>query len=176
VVPDMPSKAPSTYELMDEENSAPVDEEAEKRQRRKELIEPTGVKEIFKEGKIKINEFTCVGGQCKLCIKACPTNALYWSTGKVGITEDLCVYCGACVLNCMVNDCIKVERKREEGEIESFSKPRDVIMLQERSNCQKRFERVRTNAATIRHYSKKDDGIKKYKNLKQLYVDQEFKI
>jgi hypothetical protein len=51
----MPSKPPSTYELMDEEASAQVDEEAEKRDRRKELIEPTGVKEIFKEGKIKIN-------------------------------------------------------------------------------------------------------------------------
>jgi ferredoxin len=72
----MPSKPPSTYELMDEEASAQVDEEAEKRQRRKELIAPTGVKEIFKDGKIKINEFTCVGGQCKLCIKACPTRVV----------------------------------------------------------------------------------------------------
>jgi ferredoxin len=172
----MPSKPPSTYELMDEEASEQVDEEAEKRQRRKELIEPTGVKELFKEGKIKINEFTCVGGQCKLCIKACPTNALYWGTGKVGITEDLCVYCGACVLNCMVNDCIKVDRKREDGAIERFNKPRDVIMLQERSNCQKRFERVRTNAATMRHYSDKDDGLKKARDLKQLYVDQEYRV
>jgi NAD-dependent dihydropyrimidine dehydrogenase PreA subunit len=172
----MPSKPLSTYELMDEENSEQVNEEAEKRQRRKELIEPTGVKELFKEGKIKINEFTCVGGQCKLCIKACPTNALYWGTGKVGITEDLCVYCGACVLNCMVNDCIKVERKRDDCAIERFSKPRDVIMLQERSNCQKRFERVKTNAATMRHYSDKDDSLKKARDLKQMYVDQEYKV
>jgi ferredoxin len=160
---------------MDEEVNAQGDEE-QKRQRRKELIEPTGAKDLFKEGNIKINEFTCVGGQCKLCIKACPTNALYWGTGKVGITEDLCVYCGACVLNCMVNDCIKVERKRVDGKIESFSKPRDVIMLQERSNSRKRFERVRTNAATKRHYSNKNDNIKKYQNSKQLYVDQEYKV
>jgi ferredoxin len=160
----------------DQESQAQVDEEAERRQRRKELLEPTGVKELFKDGKISINKFTCVGGQCKLCIKACPTNALYWGTGKVGITEDLCVYCGACVLNCMVNDCIKVERKRVDGKIESFSKPRDVIILQERSNSRKRFERVRTNAATKRHYSNKDDNIKKYQNSKQLYVDQEYKV
>jgi ferredoxin len=66
--------------------------EAEKKKRRKELLEPTGVKELFKEGKIGINKFTCVGGQCKLCIKACPTNALYWSTGGIRITEDLCIY------------------------------------------------------------------------------------
>ena len=171
----MPSKPPSAYELMDEENSVQVDEEAEKRQRRKELLEPTGVKELFKEGKININEFTCVGGQCKLCIKACPTNALYWGTGKVGLTEDLCVYCGACVLNCMVDDCIKVERKRDDGKVERFSKPRDVIMLQERSNCQKRFERVRTNAAILRRMSK-EDNVKKYRNFRQLYVEQENKV
>jgi hypothetical protein len=49
-------------------------------------------------------------------------------------------------------------------------------MLQERINCQKRFERVRTNAATKRHYLNKDDNFKKYRNLKQLYVDQEYKV
>ena len=111
---------------MSEEKPKPSREE-EKKKRRKELLEPTGVKEIFKEGKISINKFTCVGGQCKFCIKACPTNALYWGTGEVGIIEDLCVYCGACVLNCMVDDCIKIERKREDGTIEKFSKPSDVI-------------------------------------------------
>jgi ferredoxin len=153
----MPSKPPSAYELMDEETNTQVDEEAERRQRRKELLEPTGVKELFKEGKIKINEFTCVGGQCKLCIKACPTNALYWGTGKVGILEDMCVYCGACVLNCMVDNCIKIERKREDGAVEKFSKPNDVVKLSERLNSQKRFERVRTNAATMRRFKDKDD-------------------
>jgi ferredoxin len=171
----MPSKQPSTFNLMDEDSECQVDEEAEKRQRRKELLEPTGVKELFKEGKININEFTCVGGQCKLCIKACPTNALYWGTGKVGLTEDLCVYCGACVLNCMVDDCIKVERKRDDGKTERFSKPRDVIMLQERSNSQKRLERVKTNAAILRRMSK-EDNVKKYRNFRQLYVEQENKV
>lgn len=115
-----------------------------KKKRRQELLEPTGVKEIFKEGNIKINKFTCVGGQCKLCIKACPTNALYWGTGEVGVTEDLCVYCGACVLNCMVDDCIQVERKREDGKVERFTKPQDVIKLGERLNSKKRVERVKS--------------------------------
>ena len=153
----MPSKQPSTFDLMDEESESQVDEETEKRQRRKELLEPTGVKELFKEGKIDINKFTCVGGQCRLCIKACPTNALYWGTGKVGVIEDLCVYCGACVLNCMVNDCIKVERKRDDGKVERFSKPSDVIKIAERQNSQKRFERVKTNAATMRRSFKEKD-------------------
>jgi ferredoxin len=175
VISKMPSKPPSAYELMDEETTAQVDEEAERRQRRKELLEPTGIKELFKEGKIGINEFTCVGGQCKLCIKACPTNALYWGTGKVGVVEDMCIYCGACVLNCMVDDCIKIERKREDGKVEKFSKPRDVIMLQERMNSQKRFERVKTNAAILRHTSK-DDNVKKNRDFHHLYVQQENKV
>ena len=116
--------------------------EQAKKKRRRELLEPIGVKELFKEGTISVNKYTCVGVQCKLCVKACPTNALYWKSGEVGITEDLCVYCGACVLNCMVNDCIKIERKREDGKVEHFSKPKDVIMLEEKINAKKRFERV----------------------------------
>ncbi len=163
----MPSKPPSVYELMDEESSAEVDEEAERRQRRKELLEPTGIKDLFKEGKININEFTCVGAQCRLCLKACPTNALYWGTGKVGIMEDLCVYCGACVFNCMVDDCIKVERTRPDGTVEKFSKPSDVVKLAERLNTQKRLERVKTNASTMRRYKEKDV------DNRQLYLENE---
>ena len=36
--------------------------------------------------------------------------------------------------NCMVDDCIKIERKREDGKIEKFSKPNDVVMLDEKIN------------------------------------------
>jgi len=172
----MPTKTASSVDifgLLSEDSGVA---EAEKKKRRQELLEPTGVKELFKEGTISINKFTCVGGQCKLCIKACPTNALYWSTSGVGITEDLCVYCGACVLNCMVDDCIKIERKRDDGKVERFSKPNDVIKLAERLNSQKRFERVRTNAATLRHCLKKEDNVKKYRNFRQLYVEQDYKV
>lgn len=149
----MPEKPLSVYDLMDEESEA-VNEEEERKKRRKELIEPTGVKELFKEGKISINKFTCVGGQCKICIKACPTNALYWGTGEVGIIEDLCVYCGACVANCMVNNCIKVERTGNDNRTEHFSKIDDVVKLDERKNTQKRFERVKTNASILRRTKK----------------------
>ena len=160
---------------MNEESESKVDEKTEKKKLRQELLAPTGVEDLFKEGKISINKFTCVGGQCKLCIKACPTNALYWSNGSVGITEDLCVYCGACVLNCMVDDCIKVERKRDDDTTERFSKPSDVIKIAERRNSQKRFERVKTNAATMRHFQEKD-SVKEYQKLRQLYVDQKYKV
>jgi ferredoxin len=149
----MPEKQLSIFDLMNEDSEA-VNEEEERKKRRKELIEPTGVKELFKEGKITINKFTCVGGQCKICIKACPTNALYWGTGEVGIIEDLCVYCGACVANCMVDNCIKVERTGEDNKIEHFSKIDDVVKLDERKNTKKRFERVKTNAVVLRRTKK----------------------
>lgn len=115
----------------------------EKKKRREELLAPLGVSEFFVEGKITINKRTCRGLECKLCIKACPTNALFWKTGEVGIIEDLCIYCGACVLSCIVDDCIKVERKRKNGEVESFSKPKDFMALQNSISAKKRLERTR---------------------------------
>jgi ferredoxin len=126
--------------------------EQAKKKRRKELLEPTGVKELFREGNISINKYTCEGVQCKLCVKACPTNALYWKTGEVGIIEDLCVYCGACVLKCMVDNCIKIERKREDGKIERFSNTRDLIMLGEKVNEKKRFDRVKAIFPSVEDY------------------------
>lgn len=116
----------------------------ERKKRRTELLAPLGVKEFFVDGSITIDKRTCKGVECKLCIKACPTNALFWkSSGEVGITEELCIYCGACVLNCMVDNCIRVTRKRENGEVENLSTPRGVIMLQNKINAKKRLERVR---------------------------------
>jgi NAD-dependent dihydropyrimidine dehydrogenase PreA subunit len=118
-------------------------DKADRTKQREELLAAAGVKEFFSEGSISINKYTCVGVQCKLCIKACPTNALYWKSGKVGIVEDLCVYCGACVLSCMVDDCMKVKRKRESGEVERFGKVRDVVVLANCLNAKRRFLRVR---------------------------------
>ena len=127
------------FGLLAEDNA-----ESEEKKNRRELLAPTGVKDIFEEGKISINNYTCLGVQCKECVKVCPTNALYWSSGKVEIINDLCVYCGACVLNCQVDDCIKLERKRDDGTIEKFSKPKDVLILQKKANTDKRVQRVRS--------------------------------
>ncbi|MCL1978223.1 MAG: 4Fe-4S binding protein [Candidatus Bathyarchaeota archaeon] len=118
--------------------------DSEKKKNREALLAPTGVKDFFQEGKISINSYTCLGVQCKECVKVCPTNALYWGSGKVEIVEDLCVYCGACVLNCQVDDCIKLERKRDDGKVEKFSKPKDVLLLQKKANTNKRVQRVRS--------------------------------
>jgi NAD-dependent dihydropyrimidine dehydrogenase PreA subunit len=130
--------------LSGNEDKAKKTEKTEKKKQRQELLASTKVKDLFEEGSVSINKHTCVGGQCKLCVKACPTNALYWKTGEgeVGITEDLCVYCGACVLSCMVDDCIKVKRKREAGATEKFSKTRDVVVLENCINASKRFQLV----------------------------------
>ena len=116
--------------------------EKEKKKRREELLALLGVKEFFVEGRITINKRTCKGVECKLCVEACPTNALFWKAGEVGIGEELCIYCGACVLSCIVNDCIKVERKRVTGEVEKFSKPRDFTALQHGINVKKRRGKI----------------------------------
>ena len=154
----MPAKTASTVDIfgmLSDDNG-----EKAKKKRRQELLEPTGVKELFKEGSIKINKHTCLGVECKLCVKVCPTNALYWKTktGEVGITEDLCVYCGACVLICMVDDCMKIERKREDDKVERFSKPKDFIMLEEKINGQKRFDRVKALFPNVEEYCEKYTG------------------
>ena len=131
------------------------DSEEKKKSQRKELLSSTGVEDFFKEGSITIDKRTCWGIECKLCIDACPTSALFWQAGEVKIIKDLCVYCGACVLCCMVDDCIKIKRKRENGEVEKFSKPRELIKLEERINAKKRFERVKNLFPTLDRYCEK---------------------
>jgi NAD-dependent dihydropyrimidine dehydrogenase PreA subunit len=146
----MPQESSSQIDIFDL-LSGKGDKE-KKRKQKQELLASTGVKEFFPEGKIEINKRTCWGQECKLCIKACPTNALYWKAGEVGITEELCVYCSSCVLSCMVKDCIKVERKREDGKTEKFSKIEDVIKLESAINTGKRARRVGEVFPTVEAY------------------------
>jgi ferredoxin len=148
----MPEKSSSNFDIF---GLLSDDKDKAKKKRREELLASSGVKDFFPEGSISINKRTCWGLECKLCIEACPTNALYWKAGEVGIVDDLCVYCGACVLCCMVDDCIKVERKREDGEAERFSKPTEVVKVQEKINAKKRFDRVRGVFPTYEAYCEK---------------------
>ena len=113
-----------------------------KKARREQLLKSVGVEEFFEEGEIKIDMKTCKGVECKFCIEACPTNALYWKAGEIGITEDLCVYCASCVLNCMVDDCIEVTRKRRDGENERFSNPLQVLTLLNNINARNRMKAI----------------------------------
>ncbi len=114
----------------------------QKKVERAQLLESLKVREFFEEGSISINTRICEGLECELCIKACPSKALYWRDGKIGIIEDLCVYCGACVLCCIVDDCIKVRRKRKDGKVEIFSKPSQIILLCNNTNTRRRNKRV----------------------------------
>lgn len=126
----------------------------QKQKRRKELLAPLGVQEFFADGTITINKRTCRGIDCNLCVKACPTKALYWKAGDIGVTTELCIFCGACVLNCIVDDCIKISRKRVTGEIEKFSKPKDFTTLQTNINTEKRFKQILEVFPTAEEYLK----------------------
>ncbi len=129
--------------------------EKKKERERKELLRPLGIEEFFVEGDIIINKRTCQGVECKLCVEACPTNALYWKAGEVGILSDLCIYCGACVLSCIVDDCIEIVRKRPTGETETFSSPRDFLILQQCINTKKRLERTQNRMLKPEEYLKR---------------------
>ena len=114
-----------------------------KKKKRAQLLQSIGVKEFFESGTIQIDMKTCKGTECELCIKACPTNALYWKTGEIGIVKELCVYCSACVLSCIVDNCIQVSRRRVNGETEKFSTPRQVLRLLHNINTGKRGKTVK---------------------------------
>jgi ferredoxin len=118
--------------------------EAKLRKNRQLILESLNVKDFFEDGEISIDKKTCRGVECKLCIDVCPTHALYWTSGEVGVEEDLCVYCAACVLSCIVDDCIRVQRKRPSGELEAFSFPKQVFILLQANNSQKRIERTKS--------------------------------
>jgi len=132
--------------------------EASKRREREKktrLLQSLGVKEFFEEGSIKIDMKTCKGVECKLCIKACPTNALYWRDGEVGIQMELCVYCTACVLSCVVDDCIRVTRRRPNAGNESFSNPKDVLRLLNTINSRKRMDLLKSRFPDLETYLKR---------------------
>jgi Fe-S-cluster-containing hydrogenase component 2 len=129
------------YDLLSDDVS---EKKEEKKSRRAELLESIGVEDRFKDGSINIDMRTCRGIECNLCVKACPTNALYWKAGEIGIEEDLCIHCTACVLNCCVDNCIKVTRKRPEGKTETFSTPKEALEINRKIAAEKKRERVKS--------------------------------
>jgi len=134
------------------------DSEKRRKERRAQLLQTIGVKEFFEGGSIQIDKRTCKGVECELCIKACPTNALYWKRGEVGITEELCVYCVACVLCCMVDNCVQVRRKRPNGKVERFGTPKHVLALLNGVNSGKRAGRVKSIFPDQEAYLKRYGG------------------
>lgn len=127
-------------------------EEKRRKSRRAELLAPLKIQDLFEEGGITIDMNKCWGVECKICIDLCPTNALYWRMGKVAVTEELCLHCLACVLNCIVDDCIHVWRLRPDGTREEYSKPRDVLMLVKRLNSKKSVDMTKKRFPTLEAY------------------------
>lgn len=133
--------------------------EEKKKKERAQLLQSIGISEFFESGAVQIDMKTCRGTECELCIKACPTNALYWKTGEIGIVKELCVYCSACVLSCVVDNCIQVSRRRANGVIEKFSNPRQVLRLLQDVNTRKREKMVRLLFPDEKAYLKRYCGL-----------------
>lgn len=115
-----------------------------RRAKREPLLKSIGVKEFFEDGSIKIDMKTCKGVECQFCIKVCPTKALYWKAGEIGITEDLCVYCTSCVLHCMVDNCIEIRRTRQNGRNERFSNPVHVSRMLNNVGARNRMKVIKS--------------------------------
>ena len=118
--------------------------ESKQAKNRQRILESLDVKDFFEEGGISIDKKTCRGVECKLCIDVCPTHALYWKSGDVGVEETLCVFCTACVLSCIVDDCIRIQRTRPSGEVEVFSSPKQVFILLQTNSSQKKIDRTKS--------------------------------
>jgi len=146
---DKGSSAANIYQLLLEASRK------RERERKTKLLESIGVKEFFEEGTISIDKNTCKGVECKLCIKACPTNALYWKTGEVGIVEELCVYCAACVYSCIVDNCVQVSRKRPNSQTEKFGTQRQVLTLLNNINSEKRVKRLKSRFPDVEAFIKR---------------------
>lgn len=144
------------FDLLSEEEPE-MKKEKNPKTMRIELLEPTGITDIFKEGTICIDMRKCRGIECNLCVKVCPTSALYWKAGEIGIIKDLCIHCTACVANCMEDNCIQITRKRSDNTNESFSNPKDVFKLQNNICSKKRRNRVKSLYPTIEEFFKRHE-------------------
>ena len=149
---DGKEKKISIFDLLEEEFEDEQPEPEKPKNQRQQILESMNIKECFEEGTIDIDMRKCLGIECNLCVKACPTNALYWKGGEIGIVEDLCIYCGACVSNCCVDNCITVTRKRKDGTTEKFSTPKQVFNLMRSINLKKGKKRVESLYPTIEEY------------------------
>ncbi|OYT52853.1 hypothetical protein B6U66_00740 [Candidatus Bathyarchaeota archaeon ex4484_135] len=119
-------------------------EEEEKRKKalREEVLGALGVPDFFKGGSIWIDARKCYGRECDMCVKACPTKAIFWRGGQLVVQEEICLFCTACVANCMVEGCIRVRRTRPDGTVEEFSSLREVATLLRSISGRKALEAV----------------------------------
>ncbi len=115
--------------LVSEEERRRKAEEERRRALREEVLGALGIPDFFVEGSVRIDRSKCYGVECDLCVKACPTKAIFWRSGELVVQEEICIYCMACVVNCMVEGCITVRRVRPDGTVEEFSSVRDAARL-----------------------------------------------
>ena len=120
------------------------------RTERTEILHSMGITQLFyEEGSLRIDMSKCLGVECKLCIKACPANALYWEEAKVKLVEDLCIYCSACVFNCIVDNCMVLTRRSGDGKRIRFSTPKGAALANNATAAEKRRKAVSELASAL---------------------------
>ncbi|OIO32996.1 MAG: electron transfer flavoprotein subunit alpha [Candidatus Omnitrophica bacterium CG1_02_40_15] len=73
---------------------------------------------------IKVINEKCVG--CKLCVKACPFNAIELVNKKAVIDLDKCTLCGACIESCKFDAIVIVGGGRDRPLHQKFDEYKDV--------------------------------------------------
>ncbi len=132
----MDSSSPDIYSLLLKEQKKPSVNKTE-------ILHSMGItQQYYEEGSLMIDISICLGVECKLCIKACPTNALYWDEARVKLEEDLCIYCSACVLNCVVDNCMVLTRRGSDGKVSRFGTPRRAALVNNSIASKKRKKAV----------------------------------
>ena len=112
-----------------------------------------GIVDVFLEGHLLIDMKLCKREECsRPCTEVCSTNALHWSRNeKIMILSELCMHCGACVLVCEVENCMKLTRKRSCGKIETLSSSKQVLTLHRNASTIKRRHRVKDRLEKVRN-------------------------
>ncbi len=64
--------------------------------------------------KYEVKKDDCIG--CKLCVSACPVDAIKMVDGKAVIDKEKCIGCGICVNKCPVNAIVKADLKKEASD------------------------------------------------------------
>ncbi|MFW9995078.1 MAG: 4Fe-4S dicluster domain-containing protein [Candidatus Odinarchaeota archaeon] len=110
----------------------------------KKILRDMNVPQNYRNIEITINTSLCPLG-CQMCVKACPTSALYFFE-VVHVQKELCIGCGACASACPYVEPIKITRTRiSDGKTEVFRNLKEFVKTNNAENARKRIKYLSKN-------------------------------